>query len=167
MRCGAHLGRQGFSQPRVDRGIAGEWTVIDDGLVKERDLPERHPPRGRATASPDGDQINVGGHGCSIGNPSSTTGVDHGDRRAPRAGSGPDAAQGADRPVRAAQRSLSATPATNREIAAEVCLSVDGVKSQLRVLCDRFGLNDLPQNEKRGRLAQAVLATGLVTRRDF
>src|SRR4051794_33783798 len=51
--------------------------------------------------------------------------------------------------------SSSALPATNRQVADEVFLSVDAVKSQLRVLFERFGLADLAQNEKRARLAQA------------
>jgi pSer/pThr/pTyr-binding forkhead associated (FHA) protein len=61
----------------------------------------------------------------------------------------------------------SALPATNRQIAEEVFLSVDAVKAQLRVLFERFGLAALPQNEKRARLAQAALAAAAVTPRDF
>jgi pSer/pThr/pTyr-binding forkhead associated (FHA) protein len=61
----------------------------------------------------------------------------------------------------------STIPATNRQIADEVFLSVDAVKAQLRVLFDRFGLADLPQNEKRARLARAAFAAGAVTPRDF
>jgi DNA-binding NarL/FixJ family response regulator len=61
----------------------------------------------------------------------------------------------------------SAVPATNRQIAEEVFLSVDAVKAHLRILFERFGLGGLPQNEKRARLAQAALAAGAVTPRDF
>jgi pSer/pThr/pTyr-binding forkhead associated (FHA) protein len=61
----------------------------------------------------------------------------------------------------------SALPATNRQIADEIFLSVDAVKAQLRLLFDRFGLAELPQNEKRVRLAQAAFAQGSVTPRDF
>ena len=61
----------------------------------------------------------------------------------------------------------SALPAPNRQIAEEVFLSVDAVKAQLRVLFERFGLAALPQNEKRAQLAQAALAAGAVTPRDF
>jgi DNA-binding CsgD family transcriptional regulator len=63
--------------------------------------------------------------------------------------------------------STSATPATNPQIAAEVFLSVDAVKAHLRVLFDRFGVGDLPQNEKRARLAGIVLSAGLLVPRDF
>jgi DNA-binding NarL/FixJ family response regulator len=63
--------------------------------------------------------------------------------------------------------SAFATPATNREIADEVMLSVDAVKAQLRVLFDRFGLETLPQNQKRARLAASTLVGGLLSPRDF
>ena len=61
----------------------------------------------------------------------------------------------------------TATPATNRQIADEVFLSVDAVNAHLRVLFDRSGLSDLPQNEKRARLAAMILASGALTPRDF
>jgi DNA-binding NarL/FixJ family response regulator len=50
-----------------------------------------------------------------------------------------------------------AVPATNREIADAVGLSVDAVKGHLRVLYARFGLDALPQHEKRVRLAELAL----------
>ncbi len=58
-------------------------------------------------------------------------------------------------------------PATNRQIAAEMLLSVDAVKAQLRLLFERFGVTDLAQNEKRARLAQLAFATGAVAPHDF
>jgi predicted component of type VI protein secretion system len=68
------------------------------------------------------------------------------------------------RPVRASD---TATPATNRQIADDVFLSVDAVKAHLRVLFERYGLSDLPQNEKRARLAATLLASGALSARDF
>jgi pSer/pThr/pTyr-binding forkhead associated (FHA) protein len=61
----------------------------------------------------------------------------------------------------------SALPATNKQIADEVFLSVDAVKAQLRLLFERFGLGELAQNEKRVQLAQNAFASGSVTPRDF
>jgi len=60
-----------------------------------------------------------------------------------------------------------ATPATNREIAEEVHLSVDAVKAHLRVLFERLGLDALPQNQKRARLAAVAIVDGLVRAHDF
>jgi FHA domain len=68
------------------------------------------------------------------------------------------------RPV---HESDSATPATNRQIAEDVYLTVDAVKAHLRVLFERYGLSELPQNEKRARLVAAVLESGVLAPRDF
>jgi hypothetical protein len=53
-------------------------------------------------------------------------------------------------------------PASNRDIAAELFLSIESVKSHLRALFSKFDLDDLPQNEKRVRLAEQAFQHGLV-----
>lgn len=58
-------------------------------------------------------------------------------------------------------------PATNRQIAQELVLSDEAVKSHMRALFHRFGIEDLPQNAKRVRLAALALQAGLVTPRDL
>jgi len=55
-----------------------------------------------------------------------------------------------------------AAPATNQQIADELCLSVDAVKTHLRILFHKFGVEHLPQNQKRARLAEMALEFGLV-----
>jgi len=69
--------------------------------------------------------------------------------------------------VRPVHETASATPATNRQIAEEVFLTVDAVKAHLRVLFERYGLSELPQNEKRARLVAMVLDAGVLLPRDF
>jgi hypothetical protein len=59
-----------------------------------------------------------------------------------------------------------ATPATNAEIAQELHLSVAAVKARLHGLFARFGLDELPQNQKRAGLAAAAIRFGLVTEAD-
>jgi pSer/pThr/pTyr-binding forkhead associated (FHA) protein len=59
-----------------------------------------------------------------------------------------------------------AGPASNSEIAAELVLSVDAVKTHLRGLAERLAVGDLPQNQKRAKVAELALRTGLVTERD-
>jgi DNA-binding CsgD family transcriptional regulator len=63
--------------------------------------------------------------------------------------------------------SAYASPATNREIAAEVHLSVDAVKAHLRVIFERLGIQDVAQNQKRARLAALALVNGLVRQHEF
>jgi pSer/pThr/pTyr-binding forkhead associated (FHA) protein len=60
-----------------------------------------------------------------------------------------------------------ATPAGNAEIAAELHLSVDAVKTHLRALFEKFDLADVPQNQKRVQLVQRAMQTGLITSRDL
>ena len=60
-----------------------------------------------------------------------------------------------------------ATPATNREIAAELFLSVEAVKTHLRALTVKFGIQDLPQNRKRARLVELALQRGEISAPDL
>jgi FHA domain/Bacterial regulatory proteins, luxR family len=55
-----------------------------------------------------------------------------------------------------------ASPASNQQIAKELFLSLDAVKTHLRGLFHKFGIEDLPQNQKRARLAEIALELGLV-----
>jgi len=55
-----------------------------------------------------------------------------------------------------------AGPRSNREIADELFLGVETVKSHLRVLFELFGVADLPQNRKRAELVRRAFETGVV-----
>jgi FHA domain len=56
-----------------------------------------------------------------------------------------------------------ATP-SNREIAQQVHLSEDAVRTNLRHLFERFGIKELPQNRKRAKLAEIAIEAGLIAR---
>ncbi|SNS42887.1 FHA domain-containing protein [Rhodococcoides kyotonense] len=60
-----------------------------------------------------------------------------------------------------------ANPSSNQQIATEIFLSVDAVKTHLRVLFAKFGVEDLPQNQKRVRLAERALQSGVISQRDL
>jgi pSer/pThr/pTyr-binding forkhead associated (FHA) protein len=60
-----------------------------------------------------------------------------------------------------------ATPSSNQQIADELFLSVDAVKTHLRTLFQKFHIEDLPQNQKRVKLVERVLGLGLVSRKDL
>lgn len=56
-----------------------------------------------------------------------------------------------------------ATPSTNQQIAEELFLSVDAVKTHLRALFAKFGLDELSQNQKRAKLVEIAMRLGVVT----
>jgi DNA-binding CsgD family transcriptional regulator len=58
-------------------------------------------------------------------------------------------------------------PASNPTIAAELVLSVEAIKTHMRTLFAKFAVEDLPQNQKRARLAELALQAGLVSQRDL
>jgi pSer/pThr/pTyr-binding forkhead associated (FHA) protein len=60
-----------------------------------------------------------------------------------------------------------ATPATNQAIAEELHLSVDAVKTHMRALFEKLGVEDLPQNRKRVALVERALQSGIVSRREL
>jgi hypothetical protein len=63
--------------------------------------------------------------------------------------------------------STFATPPTNQAIAEELHLSVDAVKTHMRALFERLGVEDLPQNQKRVALIERALQSGIVAPREL
>jgi DNA-binding NarL/FixJ family response regulator len=60
-----------------------------------------------------------------------------------------------------------ASPATNQQIADELFLSVDAVKTHMRVLFAKFAIGKLPQNQKRARLVERAFHSGVIAARDL
>lgn len=60
-----------------------------------------------------------------------------------------------------------AHPASNRQIADELVLGVETVKTHMRALFDAFELGALQQHQKRAALAQRALETGLIAPQDL
>ena len=60
-----------------------------------------------------------------------------------------------------------ASPATNQQIADELNLSIAAVKTNLRLLSQRFGLMDVPQNAKRAQLVRMAFELEVLTPADF
>jgi pSer/pThr/pTyr-binding forkhead associated (FHA) protein len=149
--------------------MGDDWTVVDDGLSHNGTYVNGARVDSRLRLE-DGDTLTLGqtvlvyrapSHG-SISTPTVTAVGPHvGELLTP-----------AQRRVlialcRPFKDSSYATPATNQQIADELVVSVDTVKSTLRALFEVFGVDDLPQNQKRASLALQALRTGAVTRREL
>ncbi len=153
--------------------MGDDWTVADDGLSRNGTWLNADRVTGRRRLS-DGDVLRFGRTTAEFRAPApAVSGLDVGETAV--APDVPDAASLSPtqrkvlvalcRPFRDATG--YATPATNREVAEELFLSVDAVKTHLRTLFAKFEIGDLPQNQKRVRLVELALRSGLVSLRDL
>jgi predicted component of type VI protein secretion system len=148
--------------------IADDWILVDDGLSRNGSFINGERVTGRRRLR-DGDALRFGSTVVVFRFP------DAGGEETAAAADTPDARSISDtqrrvlialcRPFR--EGSEFATPATNKDIAEEVFLSVDAVKAHLRVLFEKFAVGDLPQNQKRIRLAELVIRSGVISPRDL
>ena len=148
--------------------IAGEWTVSDDGLSRNGTFVNGNRISGR-TRLRDGDLLRVGRTSIAYRRPEAEDSM-------PTQVAGEHLAL-TDLPptqrqvlvalARPYKHNEFAVPATNQDIADELHLSVDAVKSHLRTLFQRFGIEHLPQNQKRSRLVAEALQSGIVSPRDL
>jgi FHA domain len=60
-----------------------------------------------------------------------------------------------------------ASPATDEQIAEQLFLSVGAVRTHLRILYAKLGVEELPQNETRVRLVERAFSVGLISERDL
>ncbi len=150
------------------RSSGGGWALVDDGMSRngsyvngERVLRHRR--------LQDRDMLRVGTTTILFRHPST---VDDASTAVARAAPAARLTNAERRVLVALCRpllepGLVSTPASNQAIADELHLSLAGVKSQVRALFAKLGVDDLPQNRKRAELARSALEHGLVTPRDL
>lgn len=149
--------------------LGGEWTLVDDGLSRNGSYlnAERLSSRRRLR---DGDILRVGDTSIVYHSPPEH---EHGSTAFSKGlPTSADLSPAKRRVLIALARPYSggtafATPATNQQIAEELFLSVDGVKTHLRGLFELFGVQHLPQNEKRATLVERAFLAGAITERDL
>lgn len=148
--------------------IKGDWCLVDDGLSRNGSFVNSERIVGKRRLA-DGDRLCFGATAMVYRAPAadrieSTVGVS---TTAPSVVLSETRRRILLALARPVARSAFATPATNQEIADEVCLSVDAVKAHLRGLFEQFGLSDLPQNQKRATLAATVLLNSVLAPHEF
>ncbi len=142
--------------------VGAEWTLVDDGRSRNGTWVNDEPAHRRVRLR-HGDTIELGRTAIAFldpardGSETTVTGA--------RAG-GPPVSEAQRRVLVALcapyAESRVAAPASNRAIANELFLGVETVKTHLRDLFHLFGIEDLPQNQKRAELARRALSSGLV-----
>jgi hypothetical protein len=147
--------------------VGDEWTLVDDGLSRNGSFVNGERAAGRRRLA-DGDVVLVGRTALVFRAPGPVmkTTVS----RDPAVSVRLTEAQ--RRVLVALCRPLLApeggsAPAGNRAIAAELHLSLDGVKTHVRALFEKLGIEELPQYHKRVELARRAIDLGLVTQRDL
>jgi pSer/pThr/pTyr-binding forkhead associated (FHA) protein len=147
--------------------MKGDWTVVDDGLSRNGTFLNGERIRGRHRLR-DGDRLCFGEtvvvYRAPAESESQSTLVVAGPATVELSETQRKVLVALCRPL---SESAFAMPATNREIADQLFLSVDAVKAHLRVLFERFGLEDLAQNQKRASLAATALLNGVVRAHDL
>ncbi len=148
--------------------VGDVWTVADHGLSRNGTFVNEERVTGQRVLR-DGDVLRLGGTYLLFRSPSDSAVRP---TRAVTAGAPPQLSDTQRRILVALCRpyregSPFVTPASNREIAAEVFLSVDRVKAHLSTLFETLGVDEERQTHKRARLAEVALRTGLVTRREL
>jgi len=149
--------------------VGSQWLVVDDGLSSNGTFVGGERVTGRRRLR-DGDVVRLGATALAFRQPNA------GSALTTRISAQRDAAVHLTVTQRRVLVALCrpfkhhasfATPATNPQIAAELHLTVAGVKTHLRALFHAFGIDELPQQEKRRTLVALAFATGLITDRDL
>jgi predicted component of type VI protein secretion system len=149
--------------------IGQEWVLIDDGLSRNGTFYNGERLAGRRTLH-DGDAIRIGSTLIvyrAPGRPRAST-----THRADKALSAASITPTQRRILVALCRPFRdghpfATVPTNQAIAVEVALSVDRVKAHLHTLFETFDVGALPQNQKRVRLVERAMQSGVISRHDL
>jgi DNA-binding MarR family transcriptional regulator len=148
--------------------IGQDWVLVDDGLSRNGTYVNGTRISGR-TRLRDGDVLRVGQTSMAYRRPESEDSMPTqiAGQRLTLGDLPPTQRQVLVALSRPYKHDEFAVPATNQDIADELHLSVDAVKSHLRTLFQRFGIEHLPQNQKRSRLVAEALQAGVVSTRDL
>src|SRR4051794_16293389 len=142
--------------------VGGAWTLVDDGLSRNGSFVNGRRVRGRRRLD-DGDTIKLGntlvafvGSGGDARTTATTT-----------SGAPPELSPAQQRVLDALCRpaidSPLGMPASNREIAEALFISVETVKTHMHALFALLEVPDMPQNRKRAELVRRAFERGAIS----
>jgi DNA-binding CsgD family transcriptional regulator len=142
--------------------VGSAWTLVDDGLSRNGSFVNGQRVRGRRRLD-DGDLIKVGrtlmAYVATAGAVRTTE----------------TAQSGTPPPISAAQQRVLdqlcrpalegplGVPASNREVAEALFLSVETVKTHMHALFELFDIPEMPQNRKRAELVRRAFERGAIS----
>jgi pSer/pThr/pTyr-binding forkhead associated (FHA) protein len=143
--------------------VGGAWVLVDDGLSRNGSFVNGRRVHGRRRLD-DGDSITLGQtllvYVATEGQIRTTTTTS-------AWGTPPELSPAQQRVLDALCRPLLdgpvQVPASNREVAAELFLSIETVKTHMHTLFELFGVPDMPQNRKRAELVKRAFERGAVS----
>ena len=146
--------------------IGDEWTLVDDGSSRNGSFVNGRRVHGRHRLR-NGDLVRIGETQIAF-----RSARDHTTAETAPATSPQIVVSGAQRRVllalcRPFAAGGFAAPPTNGDIAEELFLSAETVKSHMHALFHAFGLDDVPHQHKRTQLAAVALERGIVTLPDL
>jgi hypothetical protein len=148
--------------------LGDEWTFVDDGGSRNGSFVDGRRVQGRRRLR-DGDVIVLGRSALLFRDPGG--GGESLRTATSRERAVPHITAAQHRVLTALCRPCAtapdAVPATNRQIAEELVLGIETVKTHLSALVEAFGLVALPQHQKRATLARRGLETGAVSAADL
>jgi pSer/pThr/pTyr-binding forkhead associated (FHA) protein len=171
----------------VGEDLAADWTLVDDGPSRNGSFRNGERVRGRVRLR-DGDALSFGDTAMLF--LAVVPETREPEARAPGRAARPEAPRGAEDRLtsvmsfpRLTRESLSdsqrrvlaalarpysdsrtfAGPASDERIAAETFLSVETVRGHLQALATRLGLQDLPEDQRRMRLLELAVQSGVLS----
>jgi pSer/pThr/pTyr-binding forkhead associated (FHA) protein len=143
--------------------VGDEWTLVDDGSSRNGSFVDGERVHGRRRLR-DGDTVQLGRTAILFRSPTGRESLRTATSQ-PRVV--PKISEAQQRVLTALCRpyetSQFAAPASNRQIATELVIGTETVKTHMRALFDAFGLGEIPQHQKRAVLARLAIESGLVS----
>ena len=142
--------------------VGSAWTLVDDGLSRNGSFVNGQRVHGRRRLD-DGDVITVGRTLLAF---VATAGAVRTTKTA-KSGTPPSVSPAQQRVLdelcRPALDGPLGIPASNREIAEALFLSVETVKTHIHALFELFDVPDMPQNRKRAELVRQAFERGAIS----